>query len=72
MLPEQIFLLEKLMIWPTSLSLEREWKRRNEVVEAVRIYCRVREGRPRRGRRPKNPTCRDGLSLYSAPTLASI
>ncbi|KAJ5098530.1 hypothetical protein N7532_005531 [Penicillium argentinense] len=71
MLPEQIFLLEKLMTWPTSLSLEREWKRRNEAVEAVRMYCRVREGGPRRGRRPKNPTCRDSLSPHSAPTPAS-
>ncbi|KAJ6070739.1 hypothetical protein N7467_012058 [Penicillium canescens] len=71
MLPEQIFLLEKLMTWPTSLSLEREWKRRNEAVEAVRMYCRVREGGPRRGRRPKKPVPRDDLVPHSPPTPAS-
>jgi hypothetical protein len=53
MLPQQIFLLEKLTTWPTSLSLEAEWRRRNEAVEAVRMYCDVREGGPRRGRRYK-------------------
>ena len=71
MLPEQIFLLEKLMTWPTSLSLEREWKRRNEVVEAIRMYCRVREDGPRRGRRPKKPVPRDDLVPHSPPTPAS-
>lgn len=71
MLPEQIFLLEKLMSWPTSLSLEREWKRRNDAVEAVRMYCRVREGGPRRGRRPKNPISRDDQAPHSSPIPAS-
>jgi hypothetical protein len=51
MLPEQIFLLEKLTTWPTTLSLEAEWTRRNEAVEALRMYCDVLEGGPRRGRR---------------------
>ncbi|KAJ5871100.1 uncharacterized protein N7529_003453 [Penicillium soppii] len=51
MLPQQIFLLGKLTTWPTTLSLEAEWTRRNEAVEAVRMYCDVREGGPRRGRR---------------------
>lgn len=51
MLPQQIFLLEKLTTWPTTQSLEAEWTRRNEAVEAVRMYCDVREGGPRRGRR---------------------
>ncbi|KAJ5950701.1 uncharacterized protein N7479_009114 [Penicillium vulpinum] len=56
MLPQQIFLLEKLTTWPTSESLEAEWRRRNEAVDAVRMYCDVREGGPRRGRRyPKQP-----------------
>jgi hypothetical protein len=52
MLPEQVHLLEKLMTWPTSDSIEAEWRRRNEAVEAVRVYCDVLEGGPRRGRRP--------------------
>jgi hypothetical protein len=51
MLPQQIFLLEKLTTWPTTRSLEAEWTRRNEAVEAVRMYCDVLEGGPRRGRR---------------------
>lgn len=56
MLPQQISLLGKLTTWPTSLSLEAEWKRRNDAVNAVRMYCDVREGGPRRGRRcPKRP-----------------
>ncbi|KAK9311428.1 hypothetical protein V1524DRAFT_41933 [Lipomyces starkeyi] len=45
--------MEKLMTWPTSDSIEAEWRRRNEAVEAVRVYCDVLEGGPRRGRRPK-------------------
>ncbi|KAI2834294.1 hypothetical protein CBS11350_10827 [Aspergillus niger] len=53
LLPQQIHLLSKLMTWPTSLSVEIEWQRRNEATEAVRLYCDVLEGGPRRGRRPK-------------------
>ncbi|KAE8371057.1 hypothetical protein BDV26DRAFT_299140 [Aspergillus bertholletiae] len=53
LLPQQIYLLGKLMTWPTSLSVEAEWQRRNEATEAVRLYCDVLEGGPRRGRRPK-------------------
>jgi Protein of unknown function (DUF3435) len=53
MLPEQIFLLAKLMTWPTSLSLEAESRRRSEVINAVTAYCRVEEGGSRRGRKPK-------------------
>ncbi|BDD63414.1 hypothetical protein MAP00_008306 [Monascus purpureus] len=53
LLPQQIHLLGKLMTWPTSLSVEAEWQRRNEATEAVRLYCDVLEGGPRRGRRPK-------------------
>jgi Protein of unknown function (DUF3435) len=53
MLPEQIRLLDKLMTWPTSLSLEAEWRRRSEAINAVTAYCRVEEGGSRRGRKPK-------------------
>lgn len=53
MLPEQIHLLEKLVTWPTSLSLEAEWRRRNQAINAVTAYCRVEEGGSRRGRKPK-------------------
>ncbi|KAJ5698175.1 hypothetical protein N7462_000180 [Penicillium macrosclerotiorum] len=35
---------------PTTLSIKVEWTRRNEAVEAVRIYCDILEGGPRRGR----------------------
>lgn len=51
MLPQQIFLLEKLTTWPTSSDLEAEWRRRNEAMDAIRMYCDVREGGPGRGRR---------------------
>lgn len=50
MLPDQIHLLEKLLTWPTSRSLEAEWQRRNVAVMAVTKYCSVREGGPLRGR----------------------
>jgi Protein of unknown function (DUF3435) len=53
MLPEQIHLLDKLMTWPTSSSLEAEWRRRSEAINAVTAYCRVEEGGSRRGRKPK-------------------
>ncbi|EDN06475.1 predicted protein [Histoplasma mississippiense (nom. inval.)] len=56
MLPAQIHLLENLLTWPTSRSVEKELRRRDAGVEAVRMYCGVLEGGPRRGRRPKpNP-----------------
>ncbi|KAI2889405.1 hypothetical protein CBS63078_10205 [Aspergillus niger] len=51
LLPQQTSLIGKLMTWPTSLSVEDEWRRRNEATEAVRLYCDVLEGGPRRGRR---------------------
>lgn len=50
MLPDQIYLLEKLLTWPTSRSLEAEWQRRNVAVMAITKYCSVREGGPLRGR----------------------
>jgi hypothetical protein len=48
--PEHINLVEKLFTWPISDSLENEWKRRNDGVEAVRLYCGFPEGGPLRGR----------------------
>jgi hypothetical protein len=56
MLPKQILLMERLTTWPTTLSVEVEWTRRNEAVEAVRMYCDVLEGGPHRGRRYKKQT----------------
>lgn len=53
MLPEQVDLIAKLMTWPTSRSVEDEWRRRCEAINAVRVYCGVLEGGRRRGRRPK-------------------
>ncbi|EEH45265.2 uncharacterized protein PADG_01415 [Paracoccidioides brasiliensis Pb18] len=53
MLLAQIHLLSKLLTWPTSRSVEEELRRRDAGVEALRMYCGVLEGGPRRGRRPK-------------------
>jgi hypothetical protein len=53
MLPDQADLIAKLTTWPTSRSIEDEWHRRCEAIDAVRVYCDVLEGGPRRGRRPK-------------------
>lgn len=73
MLPQQISLLGKLTTWPTSLSLEAEWTRRNEAVDAVRMYCDVREGGPRRGRRraSRPPTTRKDITATSIRTPVS-
>ncbi|CAI7636376.1 unnamed protein product [Penicillium pancosmium] len=53
MLPEQIDLLEKLLTWPTSHSLEAEWQRRNAAVASISQYCCHLEGGPLRGRRKR-------------------
>lgn len=53
MLSEQIDLLEKLLTWPTSHSLEAEWQRRNFAVASISQYCCHREGGPLRGRRKR-------------------
>lgn len=60
MLPDQIHLLEKLLTWPTSRSLEAEWQRQNAAVTAVTKYCSVREGGPLRGR-PKRKAATEGF-----------
>ncbi|KAJ6126308.1 hypothetical protein N7523_001920 [Penicillium sp. IBT 18751x] len=61
MSPEQIKLIEKLLTWPTSKSLEAEWERRNAAVAAISQYCSVHEGGPLRGRR-KRPSPDDGFN----------
>ncbi|CAG8901459.1 unnamed protein product [Penicillium egyptiacum] len=53
MLPERVNLLEKLLTWPTSDSLESEWRRRNAAVAAISQYCYHLEGGPLRGRRKR-------------------
>ncbi|EDN02645.1 predicted protein [Histoplasma mississippiense (nom. inval.)] len=62
----QIHLLEKLLTWPTSDSLDDEWRRRNEAVEAVRQYCGFLEGGPLRGR-PKRAIPSDGPPSADIP-----
>ncbi|KAH1694371.1 hypothetical protein KXX12_007782 [Aspergillus fumigatus] len=57
--PAQIRLVEKLLVVPTSWSLEAEWQRRHEAVEAIKEYCDFLEGGPLRGR-PKRSVPRDG------------
>lgn len=63
--PEQIYLIEKLLTWPVSQSLEAEWERRNAAVAAVSQYCSVQEGGPLRGRR-KRLSPDDGFSETQA------
>ncbi|KAK2737835.1 hypothetical protein FQN57_007393 [Myotisia sp. PD_48] len=59
--PKLVDLLETLMTWPTSWDVEVEWRRRNASVEAVRTYCSVLEGGPRRGRQPQKRVAADPL-----------
>jgi hypothetical protein len=47
---EQIHLVEKVFTWPTSDSLEDEWKYCNEAVKTSTLYCGFLEGGPLRGR----------------------
>jgi hypothetical protein len=69
--PAQIHLLAKLLTWPTSDSLEDEWRRRNEGVEAVRQYCDFLEGGPLRGR-PKRTLPRDDAFREDNPPEKKI
>ncbi|KAE8413590.1 hypothetical protein BDV36DRAFT_286879 [Aspergillus pseudocaelatus] len=69
LLPQQIYLVGKLMTWPIFLSVEAEWQRRNEATEAVRLYCDVLEGGPRRGRRPNGLLPREEVIV---PTESSL
>jgi hypothetical protein len=60
MLPEQIYLLKKLLTWPTSHSLEDKWQWQNTAAKAVMQYCPVLEGGPLCGW-PKPAMPSDGL-----------
>ncbi|KAF7587244.1 hypothetical protein BBP40_007516 [Aspergillus hancockii] len=60
MSPERIDLIETLFSWPTSSSLEEEWKRRNAATRAISQYCPIPEGGPLRGR-PKRSAPSDGF-----------
>jgi len=42
-------LLQRLLLYPTSNSVEDEWKRRDDPVDAVVQYCDVLEGGPLHG-----------------------
>jgi hypothetical protein len=62
----QIGLLEKLLTWPKSDSLEDEFARRNTGVQAVTEYCAVLEGGPMRGR-PKRAASSDDELTRTVP-----
>ncbi|RHZ45341.1 uncharacterized protein CDV56_102092 [Aspergillus thermomutatus] len=62
--PLQLRLLQRLLSYPTSNSVEDEWKRRDDAVDAVVQYCGVHEGGPLRGR-PKQ------IDAKSVPTTGS-
>ena len=59
--PLQLVLLQRLLSYPTSNSVEDEWKRRDDAVDAVTQYCDVLEGGPLRGR-PKQIGSKSTLS----------
>ncbi|OGM39396.1 hypothetical protein ABOM_012132 [Aspergillus bombycis] len=48
--PLQLYLVQCLVSYPISNSLEDEWNRRDTGADAVAQYCGVFEGGPRRGR----------------------
>ena len=66
-----IRLLEKLLTWPTSNSLEDEWARRNAGTKAVTEYCPVLEGGPLRGRRKRAAPSDDGPGQASSGKRAA-
>ncbi|KUL81310.1 hypothetical protein ZTR_09549 [Talaromyces verruculosus] len=76
--PELSRLLEKLLTWPTSHSLDDEWARRNAATKAVTEYCSVWEGGPIRGRPKRASPSDDELDQIksskrvakAAPTLS--
>lgn len=65
--PAQIHLLEGLLTWPVSDSLEDEWRRRNQGVEAVVQYCDFLEGGPLRGRSKRTVPCDTGSHKDGPP-----
>ncbi|KAJ5249289.1 hypothetical protein N7468_000740 [Penicillium chermesinum] len=48
--PLQLHLVQSLLSYPVSNSVEDEWRRRDAGTEAVAQYCDVHEGGPPRGR----------------------
>ncbi|CAG8198775.1 unnamed protein product [Penicillium nalgiovense] len=54
--PLQLYLVQSLLSYPVSNSLEDEWHRRDTGTAAVVQYCDVLEGGPLRGR-PKRKAC---------------
>ncbi|KAJ1704834.1 hypothetical protein NYO67_13011 [Aspergillus flavus] len=66
--PLQLLLLQRLLSYPTSNSVEDEWKRRDDAVDAVVQYCGVLEGGPLRGR-PKQITAKSIPLTGSEPDL---
>ncbi|KAH1586807.1 hypothetical protein KXX44_000412, partial [Aspergillus fumigatus] len=59
--PTQLHLLQCLMSYPISNSLEDEWNRRDAGANAVLQYCDVLEGGPLRGR-PRRETTTSATS----------
>jgi hypothetical protein len=55
----QVTLVEKLTAVPTVWTLEGEWQRRSEGVDAIIPYCDFREGGPLRGRRKQKRSIND-------------
>ncbi|KAK6810763.1 hypothetical protein RU639_013526 [Aspergillus parasiticus] len=64
--PLPLLLLQRLLSYPTSNSVEDEWKRRDDAVDAVVQYCGVLEGGPLRGR-PKQITAKSIPMTASEP-----
>jgi hypothetical protein len=61
MSPPQLHLLQCLLSYPISNSLEDEWNRRDAAADAVMQYCDILEGGPLRGR-PKRETTNSAAS----------
>lgn len=68
--PLQLLLLQRLLSYPSSNSVEDEWKRRDDAVDAVVQYCGCLEGGPLRGR-PKQITAKSIPSTGSQPNFDS-
>ncbi|KAL2817948.1 hypothetical protein BDW59DRAFT_152275 [Aspergillus cavernicola] len=64
--PPQLHLLQCLVSYPISNSLEDEWNRRDAAADAVMQYCDVLEGGPLRGR-PKRETTNSAASDEPVP-----
>ncbi|KAJ6067943.1 uncharacterized protein N7446_004980 [Penicillium canescens] len=66
--PLQLHLVQSLLSYPVSNSLEDEWHRRDTGTEAVVQYCDVLEGGPLRGRpKQKAPESASPAGLIAQP-----